>query len=122
MACLLVVIGGFFLFSIVLQIAGSHPPLHHQIVVDLVFVALATWTGSTYNRSVILHQDAIEVLGWFYSRKLFYAEIRSRQTTGPYAYILLPSDKGKRKLVLPVDLDTDQIFQDWIKTIPKVPR
>jgi hypothetical protein len=125
----LVVIAGFFLFFTMLQVAHGGP-LHDLIVLDLVVTAWVPWIGSACNKRVILHQDAIEVVSWFYSRKLSFAEIRGRKTrtTGssrrafPYGYVLVPSDKSKRRLVLPAHLHTDQFLRDWIETIPKIPR
>jgi hypothetical protein len=97
--------------------------LGNLVFVDVAFAGLFALLGSTYNKRVILHQDAVEVA----SRKLNFAEIRGRKTTGgprhafAYAHIFIPSN-NKRKLALPPYLHTDQLFQDWIKTIPKVPR
>jgi len=126
----LFVFAGFLLFFTVLRVLGfpRKGPVRDLIVVDFVVAALVAWLGSSYNKRVILHRNAIEVAGWFYSRKLPFAEIRGRQTTGNsrlafgYAYIFVPSDNRKRKLALPPSLHTDQFFRDWIKTIPKVPR
>ena len=127
---LLAAIAGLFLSLSVLYLAGV---LRHRgslgglLWMDLMIVGLVVLLGSGYNKRAILHQDSVEVAGWFYSRKLDFAEIRGRQTTANsrfpgYAYILLPSDTSKRKLVLPRYLHTDQVFQDWIKTVPKVPQ
>ena len=123
---LLVALAGLFLFLNVLPLAQGGS-LGGLVLVDLAMAALLVWVGSSTNKRVILHRDAIEVAGWFYSRKLSFAEIRGRQTTANarlpgYAYIFVPSDNSKRKIVLPRYLCTDQIFRDWIKTIPKVPR
>jgi hypothetical protein len=128
---LLVTLAGLFLFLTVLQLARfdyrrSSPS--DLIFIDVTVAALVVWLGSAFHRRVILHQDAIEVAGWFCRRKLDFMEIRGRQTTANsslpygYAYVLVPSDISKRKLVLPPFLHTDQNFRDWIKTIPKVPR
>ncbi len=128
---LLVALAGLFLFFTVLQLArvGSRrSSLGDLIFVDGTIAAILVWLGSGYNKRVILHEDAVEVAGWFYSRRLNFAEIRGRQTSGSsrfpsgYAYIFVPFDEGKRKLVLPPYLHTDQIFRDWIKTIPKIRR
>jgi hypothetical protein len=128
---LLIALTGIFVFFTISQLAGIGPrrnSLGDLIFMDLTMAGIVLWLGSGYNRRVILHPDAIEVSGWFYSRKLKFAEIRGRQTTGNsrlpygYAYIFVPSDTGKRKLALPPALRTDQIFRDWIKTIPKVPQ
>jgi hypothetical protein len=128
---LLLVLVSFFLFPTVRQIVGIGPHSGHLsdlVFFDLIFAALVAWLGSSCNKRVILHQDSIEVAGWFYSRKLSFSEIRGRQTTANsrlpygYAYVFVPTDSSKRKLILPPNLHTDQFFRDWIKTIPKVPR
>jgi hypothetical protein len=126
-----IALAGFVLFLTVLQLAwhaSRRTSLGDLIFVDLAVGAALAWLGSSNNKRVILHRDGIEVAGWFYSRKLRFAEIRGRQTTGSsrlpfgYAHIFVPSDSRKRKLALPLYLHTDQIFRDWIKTVPKVPR
>lgn len=126
----LVVLAALFLFFTVPELArsGFHGSSHRDLIVaDLAVGLLVTWLGSSYNKRVILYQDAIEVAGWFYSRKLNFAEILGRQTSGSslragYAYIFVPSDKSKRKLVLPPFLRTDQAFRDWVRAIPRIPR
>lgn len=127
----LVAVGGLFLSVTILYFAGV---LRHRgslgglLWTDVMIVALVLFLGSGYNKRAVLHQDSIEVAGWFYSRTLNFTEIRGRQTTANsrlpygYGYILIPSDHRKRKLVLPHYLHTDQFFRDWIKTVPKVPR
>ncbi|HEV2617265.1 MAG TPA: hypothetical protein VGU63_11735 [Candidatus Acidoferrales bacterium] len=96
------------------------------IGVDLGFALFLLWLGSGYNKRVILRQDSIEVAGWFYSRKLNFAEIRGRRGPagyyGAYHYILVPFDDNKRPLALPPFLHTDEFFRDWIKTVPKLAR
>ena len=128
---LLIALTGLFVFFMISQLAGIGSRRNSPsglIFTDLTMAGIVLWLGSGYNKRVILHPDAIEVSGWFYSRKLKFAEIRGRQTTAnsrlpyPYAYVFVPSDHSKRKLALPPALRTDQIFRDWIKTIPKVPR
>ena len=127
----LLVLAGVFLFLALRDVAGLGPRSGHPgnaISLALGFAALLAWMGSSYNKRVILHQDSIEVKGWFYSRKLSFVDIRGRQTTGSsrlafgYAYIFAPSDPRKRNLALPPFLHTDQFFRDWIKTIPKIRR
>ena len=128
---LLVALGSVFLFLTVIELARfgfQQGSFVHLILVDGTFTVMLLWLGSSYNKRVKLCEDAIEVAGWFYSRKLNFAEIRGRQTSANsrlpfgYAYIFVPFDEGKRKLVLPPFLHTDQIFRDWVKTIPKIRR
>jgi hypothetical protein len=108
----------------VLHFRGS---ISGMLWVDLMMGMIVLFLGSGYNKRAILYEDSIEVAGWFYSRKLNFAEIRGRQTIANrgiysgYAFMLVPSDNGIRKLVLPPYLHTDQFFRDWIKEIPIVP-
>ena len=127
----LVAIGGLFLSVTILYLAGV---LRHRrslggiLWTDLSMAALILLLGSGFNKRVVLHQDSIEVAGWFYSRKLSFAEIRGRQTISdsrlPYGYtnMLIPSDERKRKLLLPHPLQTDEFFRKWIESVPKLPR
>jgi len=94
-----------------------------------MWAGIGLFLGSGYNKRVILHADAVEVTGWFRSRKLYFADIRGRLTTGgsksPYgfAYIFVPKDDGQRKVAIPGSmLHKDQFFRDWLKTIPTIPR
>ncbi len=127
----LVALAGLFLFLTVLQLArvdSRRSSLGDLIFVNGTIAAVLVWLGSGYNKRVLFYENAIEVVGWFYSRRLNFAEIRGRQTSGSsrlafgYAYIFVPFDEGKRKLALPPYLHTDQFFRDWIKTIPKIRR
>jgi hypothetical protein len=127
---LLVALTGLFLSLPLMELAhiGSRPASLRSITFILICGALlVAWLASGYNKQVILKRDAIEVVGWFYHRRLSFAEIRGRrgasgfQGSG-YAYVLVPVDNSKRKLVLPPFLQTDQVFRDWIKTIPKISR
>jgi hypothetical protein len=111
------------------QVLPQRGSLSADFLAELVTVAaLVLPLGSMYNKRVVLHEDSIEVIGWFYSRKLSFAEIRGRQTTASsrgrrgYAHILFSTDKSKRKLVLPIYLHTDELFRNWLKTIPLIPR
>ena len=105
----IVAVGGLFLSLSVLYLTRVLPyrgSLGGLLGVDLVFGGIALFLGSSYNKSVILHADAIEVKGWFRSRKLSFADIRGRQTNASsrsvrgYGYIFVPRD-GRRKLVVP---------------------
>src|ERR1700723_265388 len=107
---LLIALTGLFVFFTISHLAGIGSRRNSPsglIFTDLTMAGIVLWLGSGYNKRVILHPDAIEVSGWFYSRKLKFAEIRGRQTTAnsrlpyPYAYVFVPSDHSKRKLALP---------------------
>lgn len=126
-----VALAGLFACLTVLYLSGVlsfRGSLSGLFWMDLAIAALVLFLESGYNRRAILDRDSIEVVGWFYSRKLKFTEIRGRQTTANprlpygYAYILVPSDPSNRKLVLPHYLRTDPFFRDWIKAIPKIPR
>lgn len=120
---------GFFVLLTAWQLmrTGSRPGSARNLIFSDVGVAvLSAWLASSYNKRVILQQEAIEVAGWFYRRKLKFSEIRGWQTTGSsawpsgYAYIFVPVDRGKRQLALPTFLHTDRIFREWLETIPKI--
>lgn len=128
---LLCALTGLFLFFTVMGLIqdrfrlSSVAPL---LTMDVVMGALILVAGSANNKRVILHPDALEVAGWFRTRKLYFTEIRGRQTTANarsvygYAHIFVPTDDRKRKLFVTARLQTDQFFRDWIKTVPKIPR
>ena len=120
---------GFFVLLTAWQLmrTGSRPGSPRNLILGDVGVAiLSAWLASSYNKRVILHQEAIEVAGWFCSRRLKFSEIRGWQTTGSsawpsgYAYIFVPVDRGKRQLALPTFLHTDRSFREWLETIPKI--
>lgn len=125
-----IALGGLFLCLTLLSLAGLLPrngPLLDLLCMDLPIAGIVLFVGSVGNRRAILHQDCVEVVGWFRSRKLNFEEIRGRHGTartphGGYAYVLVPVDPRKRKLILPVHLHADQFFRDWIKSVPKVAR
>ena len=123
-------VGGLFLAITLAEIVGILPhrgPLSGFFLGDLMMGGIFVTLGSFWNKRAIFRQHSIEVVGWFYSRKLDFTEIRGRQTTANsrrpygYAHVLIPTDSRKRKLILP-RVREDQFFRDWLKTIPKVPR
>ena|SRR5215472_2636037 len=122
---LVLVLAGLFLFVIVLDIAQiihGRGSLGNLIFVGVAAAIVVTGLGSAYNKRVTFYRDAIEVAGWFYSRRLGFAEIRGCWPTGlSRSYVLVPNNE-KRGLALPPFLHMDQFFRDWIETIPKVPR
>jgi hypothetical protein len=80
------------------------------------------------HRRVVLHDDAIEVLGWFSAHKLNRCEILGRRMGGtdprnahggPH-YVIVPMDKTERVLRLPPDLKMDEDFRAWMESIPKI--
>jgi hypothetical protein len=121
---LLVLLAGLFLLVTVLDARVLHRGslLGNVIFVAVGSAAIVTGLGSGYNKRVILHRDAIEVAGWFYSRRLSFSEIRGCWATGySRSYVFVPNNE-KRGLALPPFLHTDKLFRDWIETIPKVAR
>ena len=118
---LVFVLAALFLFDSAVLLRGF---LHHSVSLgNLIFVVVCSpvvvgFLGTIINKRVILHRDTIEVAGWFYSRKLTFAEIRGYCPTRSSSYVLL-LNTGKRGLALPPFLHTDQFFRDWIKSIPK---
>jgi hypothetical protein len=96
--------------------------------VGLLTGLYALLLSSRVHRRVILHEDAIEVLGWFSTRKLKRSEIlgyrlkgkSARQAVGGRFYIIIPSDMAARKLRLPSFLNVDKDFFSWMDGIPKI--
>jgi hypothetical protein len=127
---LLFALAGLFLSIPVLHLTLSSSqviPLPSLLLLWLFGALPLAWLGSVYNKRVILHRNAIEVVGWFYSRKLEFAEIRGRRNSGGlggsgHVYVFVPVDRSKRQLVLPPFLQTNRAFRNWIQTIPRIPR
>jgi len=129
---LIVAVASLFLSLTILYVARVLPyrgSLSGLLGADLMWAGIGLFLGSGYNKRVILHADAVEVRGWFRSRKLYFVDIRGRQTTASsrsaygFAYIFVPKDDKQRKLAIPGSrLHKDQFFRDWIKTIPPIPR
>jgi hypothetical protein len=127
---LLFALAGLFLSIPVLHLTlGNFQviPLRSLLLLWLYGALLLAWLGSVNNKRVTLHRNAIEVAGWFYSRKLAFAEIRGRRSSGGwggggYVYVFVPVDRSKRQLALPPFLHTNQTFRNWIQTIPRIPR
>jgi hypothetical protein len=84
--------------------------------------------ASPAHRRVVLHEDAIEVIGWFSARKLNRSEILGRRMEGtqsaygPPHYVIVPMDEAVRVLGLPSRLRVDNDFRWWMDGIPKVPK
>lgn len=122
-----VAVSALFASLTVFGLLPNHPhdvSIRGLFLSDFVVGSFLVFIGSGFNKTAILYEDAIEVVSWFRSRRLKFAEIRGRRTTHKqrgYVYVLMPLD-GKRALVLPAYLHTDQVFRDWITTIPKVSR
>jgi hypothetical protein len=82
--------------------------------------------ASPAHRRVVLHEDAIEVLGWFSTRKLNRSEILGRRMEGTRSvqgvahYEIVPVDRAVKVLRLPSSLNVDKDFQSWMDGIPKV--
>jgi hypothetical protein len=82
--------------------------------------------ASPAHRRVVLHEDGIEVLGWFSARKFNRGEILGRRMEGTRSvygvahYVIVPVDKAARVLRLPSCLHVDEDFRSWMDGIPKV--
>lgn len=125
---LLCALTGLFLFFAVMGLIQDRSRLSSVasfLIMDIVLGALVLVVGSANNKRVILRADALEVAGWFRSRKLYFTEIRGRQTTANprsvygYAHIFVPTDDRKRKLFVSSRLQTDQCFETGSKRFPK---
>jgi hypothetical protein len=82
--------------------------------------------SSPAHRRVVLHEDGIEVLGWFSGRKLNRSEILGRRMEGTRSvygiahYVIVPVDKTIKVLRLPTHLNEDKDFRAWMDGIPKL--
>jgi len=120
----------FFLVMTPLHLLGAmkHPlSLFQLALIDVSVAAFVVWASLRVERRVTLYEDGIEVAGWSYSRKLRRDQILGRrmgklawQAGGGLYYIIVPSDRQKRELKLPVFLYVDKHFRAWIKEIPEV--
>jgi hypothetical protein len=94
-----------------------HPlRLKTMLWMDFSAARFALLISSRANRKVILYQDAIEVCGWFSTRKLRRDEILGRrmgpisaQGGGSY-YIIVPADESAGELGLPPHMTVDKVF------------
>jgi hypothetical protein len=112
-----------------LSLAGlTYKPVTPPAVFVMCFLAglWALLLASRAHRRVVLHEDAVEVLGWFSTRKLNRSEILGRRwmdSRSPYGgshYSIVPVDKAARVLRLPSHLHVDENFRSWMEGIPKV--
>ena len=98
------------------------------LVMGFVAGLWALLLSSPAHRRVVLHEDGIEVLGWFSARKLKRSEILGRHLgrTDPrnvYSgnhYVIVLVDKAVRELRLPPNLIVDEDFRSWIDGVPKI--
>jgi hypothetical protein len=126
-AILLLVLFGV---SAVLHLTGlmAHPLGHRDLaLMDAIVALFAIWTGERVNRRVILHDDAIEVSGWWSKRRLGRGEIRAFRmgklpvlAGGGSYYVVVPRDAAKDELKLPPLLHTDSVFLAGISAIPRL--
>jgi hypothetical protein len=104
----------------------AHPLSRRDLaLMDGLVASFAIWTGQRANRRVILHEDAIEVSGWWSKRRLGRGEIRAFRmgklpvlAGGGSYYVVVPRDAAKGELKLPPLLHTDSVFLEWISAIP----
>jgi hypothetical protein len=122
-----------FVCMAALHLVGITPKNNNVTLFDLLTIVFATGLvavfgiGHTHSR-VVLYQDAIEVLGWFSSRRLQRSEIlgyrlvglSARQAMGAPYYIIIPVDRTARNLILPSCLHVDKDFHSWMSEIPKL--
>jgi hypothetical protein len=120
----------FFLVMTVLHATGfmDHPiPLRQNLAMDSLALLFGLFISSRANRKVTLSTDAIEVRGWFSTRRLECGEILGRRVGqisarggGGSFYIIVPANKNLRELKLPPYLNVDKFFFSWMSDIPKV--
>jgi hypothetical protein len=121
---------GFFVMTILHAIGFMrHPlPLKTMVWMDLSAPPLfALLISPRANRKVILYQDAIEVRGWFSTRKLRRDEILGRRMGrisapggGGSYYIIVPADESAGELGPPPHMTVGKVFSSWMSDIPKV--
>lgn len=118
---------GFFLLVTIADVTGlvAHPPpLGLSLLGNGAFFLLLGAVFYQSDLKVILYEDAIEAKGWFSARKLRREEILGwRMVTRGYParisrYVITPTDRSGRKLVLPPFLHVDEAFHSWMKSIP----
>ena len=97
-----------------------------DLIAALAMVAFACVVAASAHRRVILHSNAIEVIGWFSRRKLMREDIRGYrmgqvawQEGGASYYIIVPLDEHSSELKLPPWLAYDKPFFSWMKTLPR---
>jgi hypothetical protein len=118
----------FFLVATVLQLAKfmKHSLVPLQLVpMDGLVVIFAVYLCMRASRRVILYEDAIETKGLLSTRKLNRDEIRGRRliyTRNGSFFVVLPLDRSKKALWLPMWLEMDRPFFRWMKTIPLLPK
>ena len=124
-----IVLASFFFMMSALHIAGvmKKPLAPGDIIVDIVSAAFAFWISAAASRRVILHENSIEVVEWFRTRKLTREEIRGYrmgqlawQAGGGSYYIVVPIDQHTRELKLPPFLHCDKPFYAWMRSIPHI--
>lgn len=114
-----------------LSLAGlTYKPVTPSALLVACFLAglWALLLASPAHRRVVLHEDAIEVSGWFSARKLNRSEILGRRMEGTDPrnarggahIVIVPVDGAVRVLRLPSYLHVDKDFQSWMDGIPKV--
>jgi hypothetical protein len=111
---------------IVLHIVGVIPRNNQLTLTDLlvilgISIVFSVLGMGASRRRVVLYEDAIEVTGWFSTRKMKRTEIlgrRGRSTPYGYRYTIVPTDANARPLFLPGNLDLDKYFSLWMKGIP----
>jgi hypothetical protein len=128
--CLIVIrifafVFGFFLLVTIADVTGmvkDPPPLSLSLLANGFFLLLLAAAFYQRDRKVILYEDAIEVKGWFSTRKLRRGEILGlRMVTRGYParvsrYVITPTDGNAKQLVLPPFLDVDELFRSWMKS------
>jgi len=112
-----------------LSLAGlTYKPVTPVALLVMCFLAglWALLLASHAHRRVVLHEDAIEVLGWFSARKLNRSEILGRRMAGgqsvygPAHYVIVPVGKTASVLSLPSRLHVDKDFRSWMDGITKI--
>jgi hypothetical protein len=96
------------------------------IPIGILAVSAAVSVFPRWSTRVVLYDDAIEVGGWLSTRKLRRDEICGRfgivGKRGGYRYVIVPFERKKGDLVLPMHMRLDKHFFRWMKAIPQIDR
>jgi hypothetical protein len=132
MSGIAVLLGGMAIFSAIGRLIGFirlSPSLFDLLSTETLLAVLAAWTLIKANTSVVLEDHAIRLVSALGSYRLARHEIAgyrkergTGQITGPFFTVIVPKDRTKRSIRLPLFLHVDRAFHDWMQELPRLPR
>lgn len=115
------------LFCVHVGLRGRAPVPAGMVLTGLLSIVLGIYTfAHTMCTRVILHQEAIEVVGPFGRRMLTLVEIagrnmvRERRMNGARGPALVPHDPKVQALRLPRTVESDTVYEAWLAAIPEI--